>query len=160
MMHGLLFRRSRRFANRDQGRDAGSHTTVEFLSNDQVADLGQKLDARTAQLRQEIRERLIESDEDGAVSLIDQGGERDDDAIADLFADLDVATVARQVTELRDIVDARARLRAGSIGNCASCDGVIAFARLRANPAARFCIDCQRRKEISGVGGKPRSVSL
>lgn len=147
MMKRLLFRRSRRFGNGHQERTPGAHSSASFLSNEQVAELGKELDDRAVQLRHEIRERLIESGEDHAVSLIDQRGVRDDEALADLLSDLDIADITRDLDEVREIESARLRLRAGNIGTCASCGGAITFGRLRANPVARRCIDCQRTTE-------------
>jgi RNA polymerase-binding transcription factor DksA len=144
-MNGLLFRRSRRFGNRNPRRDGnGSRGN---LTTEQSATLRQLLDQRAVQLRKDIRERLIESGDDQAVSLIDQRGVRDDDALADLFADLDAAMLTRDSDEVRDIALARKRLAEGSIDTCVECRGTISFERLRANPAARRCIECQRRKE-------------
>ena len=144
-MNGLLFRRSRRFGNRNPRRDGnGSRGN---LTTEQSATLRQLLDQRAVQLRKDIRERLIESGDDQAVSLIDQRGVRDDDALADLFADLDAAMLTRDSDEVRDIALARKRLAEGSIDTCVECRGTISFERLRANPAARRCMECQRRKE-------------
>jgi DnaK suppressor protein len=146
-MNGLLFRRSRRFGNRNERRNGKGGRGNAKLSADQVATLRQLLDERALQLRREIRERLIESGDDQTVSLIDQRGVRDDDAIADLFADLDVAMLSRDADEVRDIEFAHQRLAEGSIDTCVECGRAISFERLRANPAARRCIECQRHEE-------------
>jgi RNA polymerase-binding transcription factor DksA len=146
-MNGLLFRRSRRFGNRNPRRDGKGNRGTAQLTPEQIATLRQLLDQRAVQLRKEIRERLIESGDDQAVSLIDQRGVRDDDALADLFADLDVAMLTRDADEVRDIEFAHKRLAEGSIDTCVECGRTISFERLRANPAARRCIECQRREE-------------
>jgi DnaK suppressor protein len=146
-MNGLLFRRSRRFGNRNERRNGKGGRGNARLDPDQVATLRQLLDERALQLRREIRERLIESGDDQAVSLIDQRGVRDDDAVADLFADLDIAMLSHDADEVRDIEFARKRLTEGSIDTCVDCGQTIAYERLRANPSARRCIECQRHKE-------------
>lgn len=48
---------------------------------------------------------------------------------------------------LRDIIDAQDRLMDGSYGQCAQCGGEIGVKRLRANPAASFCVSCQTSAE-------------
>jgi DnaK suppressor protein len=146
-MNGLLFRRSRRFGNRNERRNGKGGRGNEKLSAEQIATLRQLLDERALQLRREIRERLIESGDDQAVSLIDQRGVRDDDAVADLFADLDVAMLSRDADEVRDIEFAHRRLAEGSIDTCVDCGQTISYERLRANPSARRCIGCQRQQE-------------
>lgn len=53
--------------------------------------------------------------------------------------------------ELDEIVEALRRLASGDFGTCESCRQAIGFARLRAMPAARFCVRCQSTQE-----GTPR----
>jgi len=44
---------------------------------------------------------------------------------------------------LQDILDAMARMENGTYGKCANCDKEINLERLKANPAARNCIECK-----------------
>lgn len=48
---------------------------------------------------------------------------------------------------LEAVQDALSRLDAGTYGVCEACGHQIAPQRLAAEPAARFCIDCQRRAD-------------
>jgi DnaK suppressor protein len=50
--------------------------------------------------------------------------------------------------ELDEIADAMRRLGSGAYGVCDSCHKPIALARLRAVPAARFCLHCQAGQEV------------
>jgi RNA polymerase-binding protein DksA len=54
----------------------------------------------------------------------------------------------RQRHELDEIEDALARLENGTFGLCESCGRAIPLARLRAMPAARRCLDCQKKMEM------------
>ena len=146
-MNGLLFRRSRRFGNRNDRRNGKGGGNGARLNPEQLATLRVLLDERARQLRRDIRERLIESGDDQAVSLIDQRSARDDGAVADLLADLEVAMLSRDADEIQDIEFAHRRLAEGSIDTCVECGRAIAYERLRANPAARRCIECQRHRE-------------
>ncbi len=47
---------------------------------------------------------------------------------------------------LQDINEALAKLDAGTYGQCESCGGPIADARLEAMPAARLCITCASKR--------------
>ena len=48
---------------------------------------------------------------------------------------------------LREINDAQDRLMDGAYGRCTECGGEIGTKRLVADPAALFCINCQRSAE-------------
>jgi len=51
--------------------------------------------------------------------------------------------------ELDDISDALARLETGTYGRCERCGHPMALARLRAVPAARYCLTCQQKQEAT-----------
>ena len=51
--------------------------------------------------------------------------------------------------ELDEVADALRRLGSGAYGLCASCRAPIALPRLRAVPAARFCLTCQDAEEVT-----------
>jgi RNA polymerase-binding transcription factor DksA len=70
-----------------------------------------------------------------------------DEAVADLLADLGEAETSRDVQELRALDAAHRRLADGSYGVCIDCGGDVGVERLRAEPAAPRCIECQRRHE-------------
>jgi RNA polymerase-binding transcription factor DksA len=78
--------------------------------------------------------------------------------VATLITDLGHANMGRDLSELRALEAALARLRDGSYGICAECGGDIGFERLRANPAAVRCVDCQRLHEKTFAG--PSTSSL
>ena len=67
-----------------------------------------------------------------------------DAAAVDQIVDLDNAELARDLRELRELEPAQARFDAGSFGQCIDCHEEIEYARLRAQPGALRCIDCQR----------------
>jgi RNA polymerase-binding transcription factor DksA len=74
-----------------------------------------------------------------------------DQSVADLIADLDQADLSRDVDELRAIEAAGERFAQGHYGECVNCGRDIDYARLRANPAALRCIDCQRLYEKTHI---------
>ena len=67
-----------------------------------------------------------------------------DSATANLVVDLENAELTRDLDELKQIDAALERLGGGSYGVCARCGRDIDLARLRREPAATRCIDCQR----------------
>ncbi len=48
---------------------------------------------------------------------------------------------------LNAIEVALVRLGAGKLGECEDCEETIGFARLRARPMSRLCIECQQDRE-------------
>lgn len=72
-------------------------------------------------------------------------------AIEDVPKDAAAALLSRlegqEKHELDEIAAARARLAADTYGACEGCHRPIPLARLRAMPAARYCVACQHREE-------------
>jgi DnaK suppressor protein len=50
--------------------------------------------------------------------------------------------------ELDEVAEALRRLGSGAYGICESCGNAIPLPRLRAMPAARFCLACQKTEEL------------
>jgi RNA polymerase-binding transcription factor DksA len=117
------------------------------LDDRQRQQLHVALEQRRAALLGELREDIERVREDSFESLAGPAPDRGDESVATLIADLDHADVGRDLTELRGLEAARARMTDGSYGVCASCGGDIGFERLRANPVAVRCIACQSLHE-------------
>jgi RNA polymerase-binding transcription factor DksA len=112
----------------------------------------QKLQTAIEQRRQvllaevrEDRERVRRDQEDLFGNVPDPG----DASVAALIADLDKADLGRDVSELRELETARARLAEGTYGICIDCGRDIGFERLQANPAALRCIKDQTLYETT-----------
>lgn len=105
------------------------------------------LDDRFAALRSEIREALQRSDDETYASIAGLVHDAEDQAVADLLVDVNIAEVNRDIDELRDIDAARRRIALGVYGECIDCGAPIAQARLDAYPTAKRCERCQRLRE-------------
>ncbi|WP_327086288.1 TraR/DksA C4-type zinc finger protein [Nonomuraea sp. NBC_01738] len=55
-----------------------------------------------------------------------------------------IAAADQAIAETTSSLD---RLAAGSYGRCDACAAGIPFERLKVRPLARYCMDCQRRRE-------------
>ena len=105
------------------------------------------LEARERELRRMVAEEHeratveLMSDLEGVV------GDEADQAFAKTRAGVETELVDRHLRELGAIEAARERIGAGTFGLCPDCGGVIAPARLRANPAALRCTEGQSRHE-------------
>jgi DnaK suppressor protein len=100
---------------------------------------------------QELRRMIAEEHERATVELISdlEGvvGDEADQAFAKTRAGVETELLDRHLRELDAIETARERISAGTFGVCPDCGVPIAPARLRANPAALRCTECQSRHE-------------
>jgi DnaK suppressor protein len=117
------------------------------LRNDRFLELDRMLREREETLRREIRETLLRSAGEHHKDLAGMVSDAGDESVANMLADLDIAAVDRDVGELREVENARARVRAGEYGICVDCGATIGYARLKASPAAARCVACQTRRE-------------
>jgi DnaK suppressor protein len=128
------------------------------LTPSQTQELQHTIERRRAALLDELREDIEKTRQDRHEELAGAAPDPADESVASLIADLDHADLGRDLTELRGLEAARTRLADGNYGICANCGGEIGFERLRANPAAVRCIDCQAQHEKTYAG--PTGPSL
>lgn len=117
------------------------------LTAKQLEELRQAIQARHAALLAEIRGDVDRARGESYIELAGPVTDPADQATADLLSDVSQAEVTRDLGEARDFEAAQARLADGSYGYCIDCGLEIAFERLRINPAAARCFDCQRMHE-------------
>jgi len=127
------------------------------LTRKQLEDLKNAITARRDALAAETREDVERAREESYGEVAGPVTDSADEAVADLLSDLGGAEVARDMSVLRELEAALARIDDGSYGRCASCGLEIEQARLRANPTATRCVACQRVHEKTyAVPGAPR----
>lgn len=123
-----------------------------MLTADQIREFRKVLKTRYLELREEVRLGLLESDEHSYIDLAGQVHDPEEEAVADLLVDVQLASIDRDLAELRDVDAALMLIARGGYGTCADCEEFIGLERLRANPAARRCRDCQDRLERHTAG--------
>ena len=128
------------------------------LTPQQTQELKQTLEQRRGALIEELREDVERVRKDQFENLAGPAPDAGDESVATLIADLDHFDVGRDVSELRALEAARARMREGSYGTCAECGGEIGFERLRATPTAVRCVECQRVYEKTHAGDAGSSL--
>jgi RNA polymerase-binding transcription factor DksA len=119
----------------------------ERLTRDQINTLKGTLRGRLVALRDLLHQHLLKSDDDRTRLLADRVRDAEDESVADLIVDLDLAEIDRDIEELRDVEAALERVREDAYGICVGCAGAIPYARLAAYPTAKRCIRCQRVRE-------------
>lgn len=107
------------------------------------------LRARFDALCEEVRQDMIKADDDRAALLGDGVRDLEDESLADLIVDLDLADTDRDLEELRAVQLALERVSAGTYGICSHCRTPIPEERLQANPAAERCEPCERIHELT-----------
>jgi len=112
-----------------------------------IDELRATMTARASQLREEIRQTLLKSDNEQYTMIADQVRDLEDDSFADLMVDVNLAEIDRDLQELRLIDLAMLRMGEGSYGHCEECGLPIDLERLRATPFASRCFDCQSAYE-------------
>ncbi|MBS0396933.1 MAG: TraR/DksA family transcriptional regulator [Proteobacteria bacterium] len=126
-----------------------------------VAELGSRraaLEQRLTQLRTTLLSHLDAAEDDRARLLADRVRDTEDESLADLLVDLDLADIDRDLAEVRAVEGALARLRAGRYGECLSCGAAIPVERLEAQPEAARCVRCQEVHDRTHAG--PGTPSL
>jgi RNA polymerase-binding protein DksA len=109
--------------------------------------IAKEFERRLREARREVWRTVVRTNEELAtLDAYQTGGAREDAgtaAAAGVLARLDGAE-----RRLLDEIDgAQARLAAGTFGACERCGKSIPLARLRALPAARLCVACERAAE-------------
>lgn len=127
------------------------------LSQNDLQQLEAQLLARERELRADVAREIDERED--YQRLAGEAADAGDDSNADLIRDLRHADIGRDLQELRQVQDALSRIHGDEYGLCIDCGNDIPLARLRAEPAALRCVDCQSRHERE-YAGSPRAPSL
>lgn len=120
---------------------------MNHLSKKQLTELRQTLEGQRLQLRRDIRDELLRSDQEQYGDVAGETHDSGDESVADLLSDVNAATIGQSIRALREVEAAEERMREGVYGQCEDCGIEIPYERLRAYPAARRCLQDQERYE-------------
>jgi DnaK suppressor protein len=129
-----------------------------MLKQHQINAFRETLELRFRELREEIRQALLQSDEQSYIELAGRVHDMEEESVADLLVDVSLADIDRHVGEIRDIDAALGRIATGTYGICSDCGEGIEVARLEAYPTAKRCRPCQVIQENRQTA--PRGGSL
>lgn len=130
----------------------------EGISRSDYSHFEGQLRARASVLRGEIHDVLLRTDAETYGEIAGQVHDAEEEALADLLVDVNLAEITRDVGELRSIEVALQRIGAGTYGACIDCREPIDRVRLEAQPAAERCIDCQRVRDRTTMGAPTPSL--
>lgn len=116
------------------------------LTPGQQAMLAAELEQRQGRLRLRMAEHHGGmSRADHAHELLEQDGH--DAPRREAERELDMAQSDRDTLEMAQVGQALERLKEGNYGRCGDCDEDIPFDRLKAEPWAARCVDCESVRE-------------
>ena len=134
-------------------------TNIESATQRELADLTQALMARREQLSREVEDgQQRRLNEDSYRAVAGEVADAGDASLAAEQLDLRTTQIERDLAELRDVEAALDRIDARTYGACVRCGRDIGIARLRANPAASRCIECQTAIEHQFAGNATPSL--
>jgi len=119
------------------------------LTSKQLNSIRKRLDERHKKLREEIRQELLRSDEERYIDIAGEVHDAGEESVADMLAELNIAMIDRQVSEIRQIDSAQMRIATGNYGVCVDCEEDIDVARLLNTPYAERCVSCQSAYEMT-----------
>jgi len=131
---------------------------TEMLTAKQLRELKSMLEERGRVLREEIRQELLDSDEEHYIDVAGQVHDLEEESVADLLVDLGLSIIDMHINELRDVEAALRRIHVGAYGVCIDCDDEVDLDRLRAFPTARRCLMCQENYERNHAGNEIHSL--
>lgn len=123
-----------------------------MLKEQQLQQFKSQLKERFCDVREEIREELLRSDEQHFIDLAGQVHDLEEESVADLLVDLNLAILDLHIEEIREIDAALMRIAHGEYGICQDCSDEIAVERLNAYPTAKRCRPCQSAYEHNHMG--------
>lgn len=129
-----------------------------MLTESQLRDFRTRLKERFHELREEIRLELLRSDEEHYIDLAGQVHDLEEESVANLLVDLDLAVLDMHIEEIREIDQSLIRIAEDGYGVCLDCEGDIEIERLLAYLTAKRCAECQRAYEHGHAGNNKSSL--
>lgn len=117
------------------------------LSSRQLVELNDALKHRRGQLRDDLLVRLRESGDARLQDIARQVRDLGDESLANAMAEFNLLQMDRLSDDISAVEEALGRITRDEYGYCVNCGIYIPFERLRAEPTAQLCIDCQETRE-------------
>jgi len=129
-----------------------------MLTENQLLEFKTLLKDRFCDVREEIRLELLRSDEQHFIDLAGQVHDLEEESVADLLVDLNLAMIDMHVEQIRDVDAALIRIAQGGYGVCIDCEVDIVVERLRAKLTAKRCTPCQQAYERTHAGSESHTL--
>lgn len=128
------------------------------LTSDDRKHFRDVLEARKREILDQTREILLRQEDQHFADLAGRVHDIEEESVADLLVDLNIADMERHIDELYAIEGSLRRIEQGGYGECIDCSAPIEKARLEASPTAQRCHHCQERYEETHAGNRHPSL--
>ena len=115
---------------------------MDLTTQTHLTALRDLLNHRLTELRAEV-DAAQQAWRESEAAVTPEVSDQKDGAAEQQLQGIDSAQEQRDIDELAQVELALKRLDAGTYGNCADCGEPIALQRLRVQPAAQRCANCQ-----------------
>jgi len=129
-----------------------------MLTDHQLLEFKSQLKERFCDVREEIRQELLRSDDQHFIDLAGQVHDLEEESVADLLVDLNLAILDMHIEEIRGIDASLIRIAQGGYGVCTHCRDDIVVERLQANLIAARCTPCQSAWERNHAGPEAHTL--
>lgn len=134
------------------------HAEPVMMTEGQLQEFKTRLKERFGELREEIRAELLRSDDRHFIDLAGLVHDLEEESVANLLVDLDLAVVDMHVEEIREIDQSLIRIATGEYGVCVDCEADIDVERQQAYLTAKRCTPCQQAYEHGHAGQDKHSL--
>lgn len=117
------------------------------LSQSEYKEIADTLHAQRHQLLEQISEHIHDAENQEGLDLASRVNDEGELSVADLILDLNLENLDRESEQLQAVKDAELRLANHTYGLCVDCDEEIKLARLKVQPTASRCLQCQELRE-------------
>ncbi len=128
---------------------------MTMLDDAELKFLKQQLSQRREILVQQLLGQLKESGDMDFEALAGKVRDTGDESVASMLGAISAVAAEQETRELAEVEAALDRIARNTYGICTGCGEAIAPERLRASPAAAFCIRCQQKAEGPAGGRDP-----
>jgi RNA polymerase-binding protein DksA len=124
------------------------------------ADLENDLRQTRERLRGEIEQRLLDSEANAYEDIAHRVHDAGEASVSDLLKGLEFDRIQNESREIEAVEHALTKFDNNQYGICEDCGTQIRIERLRAEPTATRCINCQQKHETEFEEGARSTHSL
>lgn len=117
------------------------------LTQSDYKEIAENLQAQRHELLKQISEHIHDAEDQQGLDLGARMTDQGDLSVADLILDLNLENLDRDSEQLQAVKEAELRLQNHTYGLCVDCDLEIKPARLKVQPTASRCLQCQELYE-------------
>ena len=122
-------------------------TKIEHLSKSMDKKKLETFKKRLEERQQSLRKTVSRTEEDGRIADQDSAQDIADRAASSYTKEFLFSQSNNERQLLQMVETALQRIREGDFGECVNCGNEINVKRLEAVPWARYCIECQEKRE-------------